>query len=146
MDGTPETLTDREVIDLITTSQEYQTYTLEDRARAEAQQAALIDRYREDKKEWERKTKLKARKTQGGLRDHWAELIARDGPPPKGLRIIPDSDQPHKVKVNRTLVLKRSEARRLARMERQRQLAKPTKPEKPWRKPIRNAEDMKAWT
>lgn len=116
MDATPEIPTDREVIDLIMTSREYQTYTPEEHARAAEHQAAIMACYREEKAEWSRKAKLKARKTQGGLRDHWAELIARDGLPPKGLRIVPDSDLPHKVKVNRTLALKRADDRRMARI------------------------------
>jgi hypothetical protein len=102
-------------------------------------------RYREDMKEWDRRAKLRDRKTQGGRRDYWAELLARDGPPPAGLRVIPECALSYKLKFNRTETLKKAEVRRQKRMEQQTLLVTEPKPEKPWRKPIKNAEDMKAW-
>lgn len=145
MSANNETLTDREVIDLIMTSDEYATYTPEDHAWDEEYSAAIRARYREEMKEWDRKAKLKDRKRQGGRRDYWAELIARDGPPGRGLKVIPDEALSHKLKVNRTLILERAEQRRKARMEKQ--LLRDTPPEdiKPWRKPVKNAVDMKEW-
>lgn len=145
MDAVQETLTDKEVIDLIMTSDDNTNYSPEDVAWTAEHQAAITARYREEMKEWTRKAKLKNRKTQGGLRDYWAELIARDGLPPKGLRLIPGSALSQQLKVNRTLVLKRADGRRKARMEMQMLLSKPPKPVEPWRKPIKSAEDMAAW-
>lgn len=118
MSASNETLTDREVIDLIMTSDDDQTYTPEDHAWIEAHSAAILNQYREEMKEWDRRAKLKDRKKQGGRRDYWAELIARDEVPRKGFKVIPDNALTHELKVNRTLVLKRAEARRLARMAR----------------------------
>lgn len=119
MAKTNETLTDHEVLRLVMTSDDPTTYTPEDRAVSHAHHEAVMARYREDMKEWDRKAKLKDRKTQGGRRNYWAELLARDGPLRKGLRVIPDDALSHQLKVNRTDVLKRAEARRKARMEKQ---------------------------
>ncbi|MDP2732926.1 MAG: hypothetical protein Q8O63_07445 [Hoeflea sp.] len=145
MAKTHETLTDQEVLHLVMTSDDDATYTPEDRAVSAAHHAAVMARYREDMKEWDRRAKLKDRKKQGGRRDYWAELLARDGPLRKGLRVIPDDALSHRLKVNRTEVLKRAETRRKARMERQLLRDTPSEDPKPWNRPVKNAADMRAW-
>lgn len=77
---------------------------------------AGLARYRQDMKAWSLKAKLKARKHQGGRRDHWAELHHRDGPPRTGFKITPDHALSHKVKINRTASLVRAEERRSVRI------------------------------